>query len=466
MWHLILLPGALLATLALQLTTVSYFYYQDDYVPFGEMVTNGGRTYIWNLLTAQDLTPNWRPLPGLLYFASYKAFGMDPLPVHIVTLALHVGTAALIYYVLWRTTAKAWAACAGALFFGLNPAYVGALSQVTTATQQMAGFFLIATLAAVVECALVTGRRRQNLWLSAGVALYILAVASHEGMAIIFPAFGLALLTFDAAPNGRLIRSVARSTPFAVIGLATAGAFGACKCNEGTSVWGTDHAWNETLIYAGRLVYPLHLEPLTRVDQSHVIGAAVLALIAVITCAFGPRIARVGAPWMALAMAPHVFIQYSTASRYLYLPSIGYALLFAAFAVMLADPLLRVNRWVVLAAGPPLLAALCVWYSYQTVQQDRYFADATSRWRTFHSDVTRVWTYVPAGTRVVIIGGPFQAYDFQPFILPAFAQTTWGPGVTLTDAEPGSLPAQLALAYGGPYVAQYGDDGILRAVPR
>ena len=41
-----------------------------------------------------------------------------------------------------------------ALVFGLNPAYVGALSQVTTATQVMAGFFLVATLGAVIECAL------------------------------------------------------------------------------------------------------------------------------------------------------------------------------------------------------------------------------------------------------------------------------------------------------------------------
>ncbi len=90
------------------------------------------------------------------------------------------------------------------------------------------------------------------------------------------------------------------------------------------------------------------------------------------------------------------------------------------------------------------------------------FADATGDWRRFHRDVTRVFPTVPAGTRVMIIGGPFQKYEYQIHILPAFAETTWGAGVTLQDYESGSLPAQLALVSDSPYVAEYRDGELVR----
>ncbi len=460
--HIALLPAGLIATLALQLITVSHFFYFDDYVPFGEIATNGGRTYVWNLLTASDLTPNWRPLPGLLYLGSYEFAGMNPLPVHIITLALHVGAAALLYYVIWRTTGRAWAACVAALVFGLNPAYVGALSQVTTATQEMAGFFLIATLAAVLECALAADRRRSMIWLGAAFVLCLLVIGSHEGMAIMFPVFGLAFLMFDPRPEGRLLRSVLRTAPFAVAGLATAGTFVACGCNEGTSVWGTANVWNQTLIYAGRLVYPIGLESPQYVQTAHVVGAAALAAVALAACIFGPKVARLGTLWIILALIPHIFIQYATASRYLYIPAIGFALLAGAVAVMLAEPLAKFSPRLAVAALAPVFALLLGWYAYQTVQQDQPFAAATDDWQQFHRDVTRVFPTVPPHTRVMIIGGPFQRYDYQIYILPAFAQTTWGSDVTLEDLEPGSLPAQLALVSQSPYLAEYRDGTLVR----
>lgn len=461
-WHWLLLPLAVGGTLALQLTTITYYYYFDDYVPFGEMAAESRWEYIWRLFTSTDLTPNWRPLPGLLYLGSWEIAGMNPLPVRIFMIAMHAGTAALIYYVLWRTTRRAWAACAGALVFGLNPAYVGALSQVTTATQVMAGFFLMATLVAAIETAISDDRRRANAWLAAAVVLWVAALASHEGMAIMFPAFGLALYTFDRERSGRLRRAAARTAPFAAIGFATAGAFAACGCNEGSSVWGADYAWNQTSIYLGRLLYPVGLELPTQPGLAHMAAAAALIAIMLAASAFAPKIARVGSLWALLAVAPHVFIQYFTASRYLYLPTPGYALLFASVAVMLVDRLSRVDLRVVSAAGVASFAALFGWYAYQTVRQDEHFANATADWRRFHRDVTRVFPRVPPGTRVMIIGGPFQKYEYQIHILPSFAQATWGGGVTLTDMEPGSLPARLALISDSPYVAEYRDGQLVR----
>ena len=457
----LLLPVALLATLALQLTTVSYFFYFDDYLPFSEIVKNGSWEYTWRLFTSTDVTPNWRPLPGMLYLASYEIVGMNPLAVHLAMLVMHLGTVAMVYYVMWRTTGRAWAGCVAALVFGMNPAYVGALSQVTTATQLMADFFLVATLIAVIECARAESKTRANAWLAAAVGLWVLVIGSHEGMAIMFPVFGLAFFTFDEGADGRVVRTIARSAPFAAIGFATAGAFWVCGCNEGSNVWGTDYAGNQTLIYLGRMLYPVGLELPTHVGAPHVVATIALVAIMLVTLA-GPKIARVGSLWVLLAIAPHVFIVYFTASRYLYLPAPGFAMLVASLAIIVAGRFERVNGGATAVAGVGLVAAVCGWYAYQTVEQNRYFADTTDDWRRFHREVTRTFPTVPAGERVLIIGGPFQNYEYQLFILPAFAATTWGPDVTLQDYAPGSLPAQLALASRSPYVAEYRDGGLVR----
>ncbi len=466
-WHWVLLPLAVGATLALQLTTIGYYFYFDDYVPFAEIATQSRWEYAGHLLTSTDLTPNWRPLPGLLYLASYEIAGMDPLPVRIVMVVTHAGSAALLYYAVWRTTGRAWAACVAALVFGLNPAYVGALSQVTTATQVMAGFFLLATLVAVLECALSEERRASQAWLATSVVLYILAIGSHEGMAIMFPAYGLAYLAFDSEPDfgRRLLRGTLRTAPLAFVALATAISFEVCRCNEGSEVWGTDYVWRQTLIYLGRLLYPVGLELPTDVGVAHAVGAFVLIGTMAVASAWGPKIARVGSLWALLAVAPHVFIEYFTASRYLYLPAPGYAMLVAGVAIMMIDRLPRVEPRLLAVSGGALCVALFGWLAYQTVKQDEHFADATGDWRAYHDDVTGLWAEVPAGEHVVTIGGPFQKYEYQLYILPAFAETTWGEGVTLQDYEPGSLPAQLALVSGSPYVAEYRDGQLVPIAP-
>jgi hypothetical protein len=457
-------PIALLSTLALQLTTLSHYFYFDDYVPFAEIVTNSRWDYIVNLATSADVTPNWRPLPGILYLVNYEIAGMNPIPTRIVMVGMHVGTAAMLYYVVQRTTGVPWAAFISAIIFGLNPAYIGALSQVTTATQIMAGFFLVATLIAVVECTRTSNASRAMFWLAASTVLFILTVGAHEGMAIMFPVFGLAFFTFDEPTEGRIWRTIARTGPLAFVGFATAISFAACGCNEGAEVWGTSYVGEQTQIYIGRLLYPVGLELPNDVGLAHAVAAPILFAIMAVVSLAGPRIGRIGAAWVVLAVAPHVFIEYFTASRYLYLATPGYALVVAAAAIMLFEKLPRsVSRRTVSIVGALAVFALAAWYAYQTYQQDEHFRDASTAWRGYHDDVTSLWPEVPPETRVVTIGGPFQKYEYQLYILPAFAETTWGPTRHLQDYEPGSLPAQLALTSDSLYVAEY-RDGVLTPV--
>jgi hypothetical protein len=60
--------------------TFDYWFYNDDYVPFAEIArADSSWDYVWRLLTVQDITPNWRVMPGLVYLAGYKTFGMDQM---------------------------------------------------------------------------------------------------------------------------------------------------------------------------------------------------------------------------------------------------------------------------------------------------------------------------------------------------------------------------------------------------
>jgi hypothetical protein len=146
-------------------------------------------------------------------------------------------------------------------------------------------------------------------------------------------------------------------------------------------------------------------------------------------------------------------------------PTIGYALIVVSVTTTVVERI--PGRWAnaTLAAGAIGACAVFGWFAYQTIEQNEHFADATGDFERFERDVTAVFPDVPSGARVEIIGGPFQRYEYQLFILPSFAETVWGPNRSLQDYEPGSLPAEIALASENPYVAEYLDGQLVR-VPR
>lgn len=454
----LLLPLAAVVTFILQVPTIGYFFYYDDYVPFGEIARNGTAEYLRRLLLSQDLTPNWRVLPGIVFLWNYKLFGMDPMPARALMVVMHAGTAMLVFHAVMRVTGKSWAAFTGAVAFGLTPAYAGALGQVTTATQVMAGFFLVATFVAVIECALSGRPRRANAWFAASIVLYVMTIASHEGMAVMFPVFGLTHLSLDPRADGRWRRAVVRTLPLAAIGIATALAFKICECNEGSRVWSTEYAWRQSFVYLGRLLYPIDLEPKEHIRGPHLVAGIILIGIMAGVSLLRQPLGRIASLWVVVALVPHVFIDFSTASRYLYLPAPGFALLVAAVSIALVDAAARFDRRLPLLLGTPLLIAAMSWYSYQSLQQNREFDDETAKWRTFHDQVTALYPAVPPYTKVEIIGGPFTSFLYQFTVLPAFAQTTWGPTVNLGAEAPDSSPAAQIRAGNNPYAAEYIND--------
>jgi len=455
--HLLLLAAALAGILAAQARTLSFFFFQDDYVAFGEIVSNGPRTYTWNLLTLQDLTPNWRVFTGLTYLVSYRTFGMTALPTHAIMLVLHLSVAALLYRVVWRTTLHVWAAFAASLAFGLHPGYAGTFGQIGSVTYMWAAFFLAGTLNAVVECALARDARATNIWLACGTALYACTIASNESMAIMFPVFGLVLLLFDGETDTRrrLVRAGVRTLPFAAAGLLAAASFVACDCTAAEDAFGVQNVHRAMLIYLGRLVYPIGLEPPSYIDAPHLYGALALASVSAWMLGFGPAIGRVGVLWMLLAIVPHALIEDHTAQRFVYLATPGFALVFAGSVVAVGPVFRRVAPALPAFAGIAVFVAVAPWYAWQTHTQTEPYRVSTGNWKLLHDEAARVFPEVPAGSRVEIIGGPLTHPLDNFYVMPALGYTIWSPDVRLqTFARDDPYATTLRIS-NNPYIAEF-----------
>lgn len=485
----LLLPAALLIVLLVQLPTLSYSWYNDDYVPFADILRSGSSLqYAIDVLLVQDETPNWRVVPSLTYLVGFRLFGLDTLFFHWVSIAFHLGTCALLYRITLRVTGVHWAGAVAALLFGLHPTHVFTVGQVTSLNNVQGAFFAVATLAALVEM-MCEGRRRA-LWYAAAIASFVLAIASNESMAIMAPVYGLTLLLLDGGEMRDAVRrAVLMSAPFAVIGAAALISFKACGCNEASSAFfGFQNADNLTFIYLGRLVWPIGLEPPTQVDTPHRIATFVLAGLIVLGAWRGGTLGRIGGLWILLATFPYIAVWTFSATRYTYQSAAGFALLVPALLVWLQSivasgehdgrsPRVRAAAFPAGAGRAPVvraalvgtaaagLFALFVWYGWQTLEQNEPYGDETHQWQRFVQDVEREFPDPERGTFIKVVGGPATVTNVykQFHVLPAIALLTWGPGVRLAAVPEGSPDATESLANPAPglYVARYDENGEL-----
>jgi hypothetical protein len=81
----------------IHIPTLSYYFFGDDFLVLGDVRTRGFQDYMTDAVLLRDLTPNWRPLTMLVYWAEFQLFGFDAMAWRIVNLTLHVATVVLLY---------------------------------------------------------------------------------------------------------------------------------------------------------------------------------------------------------------------------------------------------------------------------------------------------------------------------------------------------------------------------------
>ena len=196
-WLLLALP--LLLAAVVHRRALGAFFGTDDFVRLEEAV---------GILPS---TPTlWRLVSEVLYLKlMLRLFGPEPLPFHIVSLALHLVNTAFVFRLGRKAGLSAGAACLAASVFGAFPlSYTVLLSAVNINDIMALTFVFLALLALQVSTLARIGL---------AVACFVIALLSKE--AVLFVPFAAVLLPL---PGERIAGTARRLMPLLVAGVVFA----------------------------------------------------------------------------------------------------------------------------------------------------------------------------------------------------------------------------------------------------
>lgn len=352
----------MLVVLALVLAAVSYvntlgFAFVYDDLP---QLVNNPRVHTWEhaprLFVEQVWTQSmlqgtgnyYRPIFELWLLIQYNLFGLHPWAYHLASVLMHMAVVGLAYLLFQRLTGDRLTASMGTVIFAVHPTHIESVAWISGVTDPLCALFVLGSFLAYMrarDAGSSTGDR--IAWQVAALALYALAMMSKE-TAIVVPAL-LVVYEWLVVKRDSLVAQARRVTPFVVI-------TGAYLLVRHWVLLGFMHPEAYSLksilltlprvlwFYTHELVWPVGLSVFY--DTPFVVrpglwnfylplAGVVVFAVAVAGLARRSRPAAFGAGWMLAMLAPalvgmYVFIPEELAhDRYLYLPSIGFALIVA-----------------------------------------------------------------------------------------------------------------------------------------
>jgi len=275
--------------------------------------------------------PPYRPLADVLFWLQHRAFGAQPVPYHLVSLAAHVGIAGLLYRLAGRLGVGPVPALAGV------GAFVVSIHAHELVFWGSAGQYALGGLAIVAAVlAYVAGRT----WLS--LALVVAALLTDEAAISLLPVLAVAEALFGrpAPVARRLLRlapAAAAVAGYLAMRVATGGLRGtadACR-SVGCDLTGGVQYFDRLFARPGRVIELLR--PDTYATPNDVLMAAALVVLfaglAVLLGVWRWRDRRVigfGLAWCVITAAVFIYAQWPYApDRFLYYPELGLALALA-----------------------------------------------------------------------------------------------------------------------------------------
>jgi tetratricopeptide (TPR) repeat protein len=395
-------------TFAVFAPTLRYQFVHDDR---GQIVENPAihswrfvptyfTSHVWAAVMPAELGNYYRPLFLVWLRINDALFGSHAWGWHLTTILAHVLATFLVYLLALRLGVSGDAALVTALIFGLHPAHVEAVAWISGVTEPLLGVLLVASFLSYTQWR----RERARRWKLLSLALFTLALGEKE-TALILP--GL-LLVYDwifetssvgiapVNPRGIVARSGAalrRTWPFFLLVILYVPARiyalkGFSHAVTPLSIEQSVFTWPSLICFWIRhLIWPYSLSTFYNFPavvhptlENFVLPAIFDACVggALLVAVRRSRMAAFSAAWMVLPLVPlldlRVFVADDFAhDRYLYLPSVGFAIL---VALILKKVCPGTPQWRGVPASM-LAAALCLaaLMSLALVKQSFYFRD-------------------------------------------------------------------------------------------
>ena len=178
----IVLPLILLIVLLLYIPTLSVYFSHDDFFHFKASQTDGTLGGFINLLGFHSLAERgyafFRPIfREALFNVSYLLFGLNSLPLRILSLVIHLINIVLVYKLIDILFKSKKLALFTSFFFGISAANVGSLFYLAGGIQSLgATIFILLTIILFLNRKFLTS-----------FFMFILALGSHE-LSIVTPA--------------------------------------------------------------------------------------------------------------------------------------------------------------------------------------------------------------------------------------------------------------------------------------
>jgi len=96
-------------------------------------------------LTA-SVADNWHPVTILSHILDCGLFGLNPGPMHLVNVALHIANVLLLFLILQRMTGATWRSAVVAALFALHPLRVESVAWIAERKNVLSFFFFMLTL--------------------------------------------------------------------------------------------------------------------------------------------------------------------------------------------------------------------------------------------------------------------------------------------------------------------------------
>lgn len=404
--------GALIALpILLYFNTLGNSFVYDDMPLIVEYSKVQDLSTPWHLFTGQRTGRlTYRAVRTLSYAIDYAVGGMNPTVFHASNILYHTLTVLVVFRLFQVLTGTSRAALLGALLFAAHPIQTDAVAYLSGRRDILSTLFYLLGLLAFIRYR-ESGQRWQ---MGAAIGAYVLAVLSKE-MAITLPLLWLAYDLWqrfepqqgESARNllqrlGESGRRVLRESPVLYLsgfGLAGGAIFyllfvirisrqrtfygGSLPMALFTSARIVVH-YIKLLLFPATLSadYSFNAFPVTSswTDPSAWLALGVLALIALclMRLVFSSKVAAFGGLWFFITLLPVSQIiphHELMAEHYLYLPSVGFALLVGTL----------LDRW---ATAPQTNRALAVGvsmvllcYGVRTVTRNTDWKDELTLWQ-------------------------------------------------------------------------------------